>query len=246
MLPVLIAAVYFVPHADVATADAAVLKRLDNALTAPSDKKEWFAHFEQQCPASHIVVWQRLQQQVDPANKHYGELSFALAYYGKDYAANVNRLIRPYRLWQENDTMYDKQYNRGEQGPNNTIWADCYKVWFALNLLYLKHHDLTSLGLWLEEKLDGPSAKQSAHELSELWKRHPKDMLRAASGSPERIDHLAESLKLDASGVDKLDNLLSGLRVLAQSADGKVATAARQVREHLQTPHQETDAVDKK
>ena len=247
MLPIVLAAVCFAPRLVVADADTRTLRRLDKALAEPSDKKAWFVRFEQQCPASDIPAWRRLQRRAASNSKQYGELSFALAYYGTDYAANLRRITRPSRLHNASYKAYMQEYG----GPNHldggweAEWTGWGQTWLPLNLLYLKHHDTASLQVWLDQAYDGCPAESSEDELSALWKRHKVDLLRAAGSSSPRAASLADALTYNCYSPRSIRTLLHETRVLARSEDGRVAAAAQRIAGQVQRHVKEVDDFDK-
>lgn len=212
---------------DSAPSDKQTLHRLDVTLNPLSDKKAWFAKVERELPPSQIPVWQRLQQQTPANSKHYAELSFILAYYGVDYEANLKRVTRPYQFYSRGYNYFKREY----RGDWETEWTGYGETWFALNLLYLKQHDVQPLRLWLEQRLDGCPAEGSDDELGELWKRHQSDMLRAAYGSEVRLNNLAEALAFnyvyESRTAERL--LLAQLSCWEHAANPQVAAVARQV-----------------
>lgn len=214
--------------------DKQTLYRLDATLNPLSDKKAWFVKVERQLPPSQIPIWQRLQKQVPANSKHYAELSFMLAYYGVDYKANLRRIIRPYQLSKQSYERVKKEYPDTEFW--DIPWTGWGQTWWPLNLLYLKHHDLTSLGFWLDQKLDGAPAEWNDDELGGLWDRHRTEMLRASSGSDIRLNNLAGSLTYAYVGgghlaTDKKEErkLLAELSRLGHADDPRVASAARHI-----------------
>lgn len=247
MLPIVAALVCSLPSLHIVGQNTPVLQRLDKALAEPSDKKAWFVRFEQQCPPSDIGAWRRLQRNVAPNSKQYGELSFALAYYGKDYKANLLGVTRPYRFYNIGFDKYKQEYFGKKDYDYNwdKNWTGYGSTWFALNLLYLKHHDLTSLGFWLDQTLDGGPGEFNTDDLGSLWQRHKIDMLRAANGSPLRMHNLTDALLLDYYDPHGIRKLLRVTRALAHSQDLRVASAAQQLAERLQTHVKEVDDFDK-
>ena len=242
MLPVVLAALCFVRSPYAGSGDTAILTRLNKALDAPSDKKAWFVRFEQQCPPANIPVWQCLQRKSAPNSKQYGELSFALAYYRKDYNANLRRLTRPSRLHARDYAAYNKEYHHSDWEADWTGWG---KTWLPLNLLYLKHHDLTSLGMWLEQGYDGAPAEWNDAELGELWKRHKVDMLKAADASSARVTNLTEALVYGDYDSRSVRKLLREMRGFSHSQDRRVREAAAQVAGQVQRHVKEVDDFDK-
>ncbi len=114
--------------------DKQALHRLDATLNPLSDKKAWFAKVERQLPPSQIPLWQRLQKQVSVNSKAYAELSFILAYYGVDYEANLRRIMRPYRFWQQNSGRGKdyRKYTKEYPGYPDANWVSWGGTWYEL------------------------------------------------------------------------------------------------------------------
>lgn len=213
--------------------DATALQRLHGLMAHSSDKKAWFVRFERELPASNIPTWQRLQKRVKPNNRTYVETAFALAYYGVDYDANLRRVQRPYLVWlADADGRTADRY--GKEYPNDSLADNNLNSWggtsFALNLLYLKQHDLKSLGAWLDLKLDGAPSEENDDSLMELWQRHSLDMLHAAYGHPRRVETLAEMLwyNHDEHDPQYIAALRNRLARLQKAGDGRAAQVLRQ------------------
>lgn len=221
----------------------AALHRVREAVLHLDDKKSSFVHFERTLKPSEVTTWQRLLQRVPAYSENYAALSFALAYYGVDYDQNIRRLLRPYRMWQGDVKRWGKEYF--DLQPRESIidrdsLVDLDFVWFSMNLLYLKHHDLKSLRTWLDVELDGHWAEGCDESLGDLWKRHERDMLRAAAGSPDRLSHLAEALAFsyfpentDAERI-AYRSMIAELRHRTHDRQPQVALAARRLVPELQ------------
>jgi hypothetical protein len=233
--------------APVADADQSLISRLHKMLDQRSDKKAWFIKFERELPKSSIPIWKRLQKQSPPKSRTYAETSFAFAYYGVDYDANLRRMLRPYTMWHKSNNSqvqeYFRQYPKNDSNYNDlNHWGNISE---ALNLLYLKHHDLKSLGAWLDLKLDAHPGEESADELASLWKRHKVDMLHAAYGHPKRIDNLAEALWFEVASGDKQEKALVRDQVrevmrITRLPDRRAAITAKQVAQSIQQQEQQS------
>jgi hypothetical protein len=182
--------------------DRDTLAQVAAAVKQMTDEKESFLRFNRELPRSGAPAWRRLQRCAAPNSEEYVALSFALAYYGIDYGANLERIMRPYRLWSRHIDRWVKEYNWPDDGNGTGVYYseplfDLSSVYHLLNLQYLRHHDLDSLGRWLDMRLDGHWADESDTDLSSLWNRHEADMLRAVFGSPRRLKNLAAALDFD-------------------------------------------------
>lgn len=214
----------------VVQSDTATLAHVRAAVKSLNDRKAAFVRFEQTLKPSDAATWQRLLGKVRANSKDYAALSFALAYYGIDYDRNLARLLRPYRIYSRDSARWAKEYPMRE----TSTLVDLDFAWFSMNLLYLKHHDLKSLGAWLDLRLDGAYAEGSLQALAELWQRHETDMLRAANSS-DRIAHLAIVLVGDPQNGDATGNrnplrtLLADLQRRAHGRDPRVALSARRL-----------------
>ena len=171
-------------------ADQKLLMRIHNATSRLSDKKSAFLHFNAEVTQADAQRCRMLQSRVPANSATYVELGFVQAYYGLDYDANLRRVLRPYHLWRTDINRWKKEYAHAD--PNS--WAELDSVPDILNFLYLRHHDLRSLGAWLDLGLDGGPAEINDDTLGELWTRHKRAMLLACDGHPNRIANLAGSL----------------------------------------------------
>jgi hypothetical protein len=241
MFPATLALFSCLASLPVSPPDRSALTNLHQVIEKRNDKKAWFVNFERQLPPSNIPTWQRLQRQFPAYSRQYAELSFALAYYGVDYDANLRRVIRPYLVWNAHNTQYIREY--GEDWMNGQL-NSLEAVITALNLLYLKHHDVQSLSQWLGLRLDGAPAEMNADDLAELWKRHKTDLLRAASTSPARLQSLAEALYFEhLTGTERDKQLVKAqaaeIRNLADRYPEPLAATARKLARLIETnPYQ--------
>jgi hypothetical protein len=224
--------------APVSAADKTALTHLHRLIAQRSDKRAWFVKFERELPASNISTWQRLQKQRPPNSRAYAETSFALAYYGIDYPANLRRVLRPYTVWYKDSRSnfksneYTKEYPPAGSDDNDLNEWD--NVSDALNLLYLKHHNLKSLGAWLDLKLDGAPSEESDGELSDLWERHSIDMLHAAYEHRQRIANLAEALLGEMEDKALVRALIQDVKRFTRLPDRRAALTAKQVIRDIQ------------
>ncbi len=218
--------------------DAAFLKRITVAVSRLNDKKASIIRFERTVTAADARRAQRAIGGVKPNGPAYADLSFVQAYYGLDYARNLTRLMRPYRLWRNDVEEWVRQYP-AEQTSDTFDGLEMISI--ALNYLYLKHHDSASLGAWLDMKLDGASAEVSADTLGELWSRHSRDLLKAAT-SKARQRNLASALNYSRVSDNSRDiertnkqNLLNELRQFQRDRSPAVAAHARSVIKAVQS-----------
>jgi hypothetical protein len=194
------------------------LAHIRQAVAHMTDKRASFVRFEQAVPESDAAFCGKLLLKVAPNSADYASCAFAQAYYGLDYDANLQRLLRPYRLWHSHIHKWEQEY------PNSTMGTptDLDGVYSSLNWLYLKHHDLKSLGAWIDLRLDGAWAEGSDGELSDLWKRHKADMLKAASASTRRLENLHDALIFGDDGADERTirrNLIADLKPYLHNKD---------------------------
>lgn len=205
------------------------VRQLEKQLAGHNDRAA-FHHFERLAPRSEAPAWERLVHQVPVNSEDYPALSFALAYYRVDYNRNLQRLLRPNRLWLHNTKQWAKEYP--EAGPSDLL-TDLAFVPFSLEMLYRKHHDLATLRVWLGLPVDGYVAEGSADSLGKLWKGHKSQMLRAAYGSQKRMNNLADALIYnflpDEDSAKEWHALRTTLRRYGHSQDHAVALAARQL-----------------
>ena len=191
------------PKAPLSATDSAFLTRIDKAVSRMSDKKTAFVRFEKAVTKVDAIRCNQLQSKVAPNSGYYADCAFVQAWYGIDYDANLYRLLRPYRFSamsqsvarqerQKSEAEQQKEYSSRE--AMSALLLDLDSFYDALNWLYLKHHDLKSLGAWEDLTLDGAPSEGSSDELGVLWVNHAPDMLRAAYGHPLRIKNLAEAL----------------------------------------------------
>ena len=215
------------PGAPLSASDTAFLNRIDRAVSRMSDKKTAFVQFEKTVTKADAIRCNQMQSKVAPNSNYYADCAFIQAWYGIDYDKNLYRLLRPYRFMKKSEAAQDKDYPFSSQlGP----LIDPDNFWVALNWLYLKHHDLKSLGTWEDLLLDGAPGEGSAGELTDLWTRHAEDMLRAAYGHPLRINHLAETLNWSyeqADGKNHKREEVAEARQYTRSKDKRVASTAQ-------------------
>lgn len=223
------------------SADSTFLARVHRAVARMSDRKAAFLRFEHEVRPADARRCRALQSSVRPNSQAYAELAFIQAYWGVDYETNLQRLLRPYRLWTHDINRWEREYPRF--GASDRSLTELSGVFHALNFLYLKHHELKSLGLWLDLRLDGGWAEESDDDLGELWQRHSTDMLRAAAHSPRRLENLAKALEYsrmssgDAAQERRLRReFLRSLQPLTQSTDVRVARTASRLRILLRKP----------
>ena len=222
------------PKSALSANDTAFLTRIDKAVSRMSDKKTAFLHFEKVVTKADAIRCNQLQAKVAPNSGYYADCAFVQAWYGIDYAANLQRITRPYRLWKTNSSRWEKEYTQANDNVSTDI-DSCYSL---LNWLYLKHHDLKSLGAWEDLTLDGAPAEGSGDDLYELWDSHAKDMLRAAYGHPRRINNLAETLNWgheEAGDKDHTKEEIADVRPYLRSKDKRVASAAQSLVETLRS-----------
>ena len=225
----------FVIGASAPSNDAAFLARIHRAVAQMSDRKTAFVRFDREVRPADARRCRLLQSSVRPNSQAYADLAFVQAYWGVDYEANLQRLLRPYRLWTHDIQRWEREYPP-RSGPDSSL-TKLYGVFHALNYLYLKHHDLKSLGLWLDLRLDGDWSEESDDELGELWQRHAADMLRAAAHSPRRLENLADALEYSRmNSVDSAQDrrlrreFFRSLAPLTRSPDPPVARTASRLR----------------
>ena len=167
-------------------------------------------------------------------SSEFANAAFVQAYYGVDYEANLHRILRPYRYFIGSEAVRMKEYpNDGGGGENIRDIGGLYQ---ALNWLYLKHHDLASLGYWEDLRLDGAPAEGNGEELVHLWQRHAPDMLKAALGHPQRIGNLLEAFRFnyqyENNSRSQYDFQLR-LRPYLHSKDNRVKAGAQEMNQAL-------------
>jgi hypothetical protein len=218
-------------------AEQKFLTRIHHATSQLSDKKAAFLQFNKEVTEADAQRCRQLQNRVPANSEAYVELGFVQAYYGLDYAVNLRRALRPYWLWHTDVQRMSREYHYDANAP----WTDLDSVPLILNLLYLRHHDVQSLGTWLDVRLDGEPAEVNADTLAELWKRHQHAMLLACDGHPHRLDNLAELLEFSAITDDgnrarynrSKKQFLSTLQPLLGSSDPRIARTARELKKRI-------------
>lgn len=228
------------------TSNTPFLARVHHAVSEMSDRKAAFLRFEREIRPADARRCRALQASVRPNSQAYAELAFVQAYWGVDYDANLQRLLRPYRLWTRDTARWSREYP--SLNALDSSLTELYGIFHALNYLYLKHHDLKSLGLWLDLRLDGAPSEGNADELGALWQRHSSDMLRAAAFSPRRLENLADALEFSwmTTGEPAQDRRLRrefirSLLPLTRSADPRVVRTASRLRTLLRKPRAERE-----
>ena len=178
------------PGSPLSASDAAFLTRIDRAVSRMSDRKTAFVRFEKAVTKADAIRCNRLLPNLKPNSVSYADCAFVQAWHGIDYDENIHRLQRPYQLWRADTSRWAKEYPNDTDGQKLT---DMDSMYTTLNWLYLKHHDLKSLGAWEDLRLDGAWAEGSDEELSDLWANHAPDMLEAAYRAPRRIEKFNDS-----------------------------------------------------
>ena len=223
------------PNAPLTANEKAFLTRIDKAVSRMSDKKTAFVRFEKSVTKADAIRCNQMQSRVAPNTNYYADCAFAQAWHGIDYDANIQRLLRPYRLMKKDYNRALREY--GASVPPESL-IDLGGFYYALNWLYLKHHDLKSLGAWEDLRLDGGALEGSSSELSVLWIHHAPDMLRAACEHPQRIKSLAWTL--DAAygeeGYERYaQKACAEARPYLRSKDKRVASAAQALVKELRS-----------
>ena len=216
--------------------DQKFLAHIHHATSRLTDKKSAFLRFDKEVTLADAQQCRKLQHQVTVNSESYVELGFVQAYYGMDYAANLQRVLRPYRVWRTDNRRWVEEYSK-----KITPWTDVEETPLILNLLYLRRHDLRSLGTWLDLGLDGASAEVSDDSLGELWKRHQRDMLAASDGHPRRIENLTTALMFNYVIADKEPSpytrskrrFAATLLPLLRSKDPRISRAAQALRKRI-------------
>ena len=223
------------PNAPLTASEKAFLTRIDKAVSRMSDQKTAFIQFEKSVTKADAIRCNQMQSRVAPNTNYYADCAFAQAWRGIDYDLNIHRLLRPYRFMKKSEAAQEKDYPFSSQlGP--LIDPDNFYV--ALNWLYLKHHDLKSLGAWEDLTLDGAPGEGNDDELSALWDNHAEDMLRAAFNHPLRIKHLAGILVWGYEEADDKDHAkqeIADAKRYTRSKDKRVASAAQALVKELRT-----------
>ena len=207
--------------------DSAFLARIDRAVSRMSDEKTAFVQFDKAVTKADAIRCNQLLPRVKPNSVSYADCAFVQAWYGVDYDANIQRLLRPFHLWRVKPEQWKKEYPQGDDIP---FLVDKDNLYLALRYLYLKGHDLRSLGAWE----DMPSAEDLlppySRDLRDLWDDHAADMLRAAYGHPQRIKNLAYSFSSfsgDPTSAYPFSEAVADARALRRSKDKRVAGAAQ-------------------
>ncbi len=214
--------------------DAAFLKRIDRAVSRMSDQKTAFVRFEKAATKADALRCRQLLPRLRPNSVYYADCAFVGAWYGLDYDANLQRITRPYRLWKTDWKRWEKEYAQDYDSRQ----TDMDSFYSLLNWLYLKHHDLKSLSVWEDLKLDGAPAECNDDELGELWKRHAPDMLLAAHRHPQRVKNLTGSLQFAYfAGGEKTarTRLLADLTAYSHNKDPRIARTAAAMRRYRQS-----------
>jgi hypothetical protein len=209
--------------AQLSSSDRAALASLRRAV---ADVESWeaptakdLARFEQLAPRSRVPTWRRLQRRLPSSRPGSADLAFVLAYYGIDYQQNLQRLLLPYRRWRKGSSS-EREQNMLEALPTDLL------------ILYLKHHDVRSLGALLDLQLDGAPAEVHSSVLAALW--DPVRMLRLSDGSPVRIANIGGML-LYVSDLDR-KAAAKEVRPFIHHRDPRVARAARKVLQWVMKP----------
>lgn len=188
--------------------------------------------FERRLPPAQIPTWRRLQQRTPTPQPGSADLAFVLAYYGVDYAHNLQRLLLPYRRWKR------VQANLGTPSAHEA--AVVQNLPEDLMILFSKHHDRASLGALLDLQLGGAGEDtftRAAIHFQQLWSRSPATILRVAAGSPTRLGSVAKLLAEWNDTPGDRQQLLARVRKLTRYPDPQVARAARQVIFLLKADH---------
>jgi hypothetical protein len=209
--------------------DRAALSHLRSAVDGLEHGTRAEAEFQRLAPPGNIRTWQRLQRQVHYPKAGSLDLAFALAYYHVDYHQNLQRLLLPARE------------PRGSRRANP---ASLEILPLDLTILQARHHDVETLNALLDPRLHSfyqsyrGDPDPQCEALNNLWSSDPVPLLRAASGSRQRLRTLAEAVDYvygDKDPAHRVDATM--LRRLSGQRDRRVALAARQLLIALQAMH---------
>lgn len=221
MIPIvwMLAASTLAPLSPTDRAEQAAIRRAVGQLENGKIRQ---SRFEQLLPRSHIPTWQRIQRQIPSTRSGSADLAFVLAYYGVEYRHNLDRLLLPYRRWRQALASPAASGGSHDAAVVESLPDD-------LRLLYLKHHDIHSLGALLGMQLDGAYSENQMGVLQQLWNSHAVEMLRAAAGSPVRLGNIAEMLAGENEKPADERAVLAELRPFTRHHDQRVAQAAERV-----------------
>jgi hypothetical protein len=211
-------------------ADKATLARLRTAISDAANQAITLRRFERLLPQTNIPQWLRLQHRIPASRKDYMNVTFMLAYYGRDYRRNLDYLFKPYRDWRRQyespDSTSRDEETAGEYDPNA---ADVEDVPYFLMLLYKKHHDSKALGHLLDMQTDGALAEGQCDALNKLVP-HEVALLRAASFSSIRLNNMAKMYRsICETPSDTRTNIQALRELYLKHPDPRVATAAKRV-----------------
>ena len=215
------------PGAPLSASDTAFLTRIDKAVSRMSDRKTAFVRFEKTVTKADAIRCNQVLPHLKPNSVSYADCAFVQAWYGIDYAANIQRLLRPFHLWRVKPNQWKKEYPQGNDIP---FLVDKDSLYLALRYLYLKGHDLRSLSAWEDMPSDADLLPPYSRDLRDLWDDHAADMLRAAYGHPQRIKNLAYSFSSfsgDPTSEYPFSEAVADARALRRSKDKRVAGAAQ-------------------
>jgi hypothetical protein len=179
----------------------------------------------------------RLQQSTPETSPLYRDLTFTLAYLGKDYRRNVRRLIKPVVLYEAHARNWSDYDRTGVHEPDVLE-----EVPDLISRLYAHNYDLTLLKLLCSWRLDGGPAEVLSATRYDLLARHPREVLKAAQHSEEiagcmagaaafcLVDSDAEYRRFVASIRRAVRRRGSGLRRFTHGFLDEVTDLRRQIR----------------
>jgi hypothetical protein len=204
--------------------DRAALASLRQAVAGLENGVIGPRQFERQAPRSNIPTWQRLQRRIPSTQSGSADLALALAYYGVEYRQNLGRLLAPYRRWTQTHQKQQGPISRHDASVVQSLPTD-------LGILYRKHRDAQSLGLLLDLRLDADEQAEGQRQevLRHLWPENEVAILRAASGSRERLQSVAEMLDANYASTAGARATHAELQRLTHHPDRRVAKAATEL-----------------
>jgi hypothetical protein len=155
---------------------------------------------------------ERLQSQASGTSAMYRYLTFTLAYFAQDYAANVQRLMIPVRLWQKQDRRW-YAYDGGGHEPLEDVP-------FLLERLYEHHRDPALLRILFEMGLDGGPAGILAIRRVQLLTAHALEVMKVLQRSPGGTEEALCDLCNDVGADDEeYRRAVTSIRRASRQAD---------------------------
>ena len=185
------------------------------------------ARFQRLFPHRDAEAAVPLQQRFPPTTESGQNIAFALAFYHINTAANIHRLLAPYRLMQAagepraSDHLKNEDANMERNRPSVLQNVVDYPF-----LLWDASAEPSALRAGVRLVLDGYLSEGQCGAVGSEWRHHRHALLLAAAGSLDAQDNVASGLFMEC-GHAEYRACHRTLKLLARDQDRRIAGAAR-------------------